>query len=539
MKVLLCFALLCAVVVLAKPTEDTQNGLKKKLDEHSPPLSLKIENESASDHALRVERSEQKLTSVKSTIDGETPKTMSNGLNTNLLENEKSRHSILTSFGPKPQVYPSASIISSSYSAPSIPYVQSLVSYPSSAIVSNGAVSSNGLLHTTYGLGSPLASGPIIASGSSYGSSFPAPVIPTTLANHVPHHGGLNIAQQIIHKPVITELQEVIHKPVITEVEEIINKPVVQEVQQVIHKPLYTEHIGLSPSYHGYQQHIHKHPVYQQSVQPTVHHPIAHGNTIHLADQYEHAVTTTTTTEYCAPGTLGWTSNSGYNLGLDYGSGFVSGYGAGIPYAPISGALSNVASYSLPAAASVGYTQFSPLSYGYSTPASVGYSTSAPASIGYTHVSPLSYSYSSPASISYAAPASVAYTSLPAITSPSYAVSSVNYLKPTSTCRTGNEEGCKNIEEKSSEDNVKGKSDDEITFDTIQPYQQQPNESQLLNRNSEDTKIDLDALSKNIQNNEGMMKKFRKLLAENNMSDSQTDKKQDKQIQMVAPSVSD
>lgn len=158
--------------------------------------------------------------------------------------------------------------------------------------------------------GSSESPGAVVPSSSSYGvvaeepceyqagqngspgqyGSLLSSVIPTSLAGYIPNRGKINVVKQIIHKPFITEFQEIVHKPVVTEMQEIVNKPVVSEVEQIVHRPLYIEHIGLGPTYHGYQKHIVKKPMYEKPNKNYVHKPAIHAGTIHLADEYEHAV---------------------------------------------------------------------------------------------------------------------------------------------------------------------------------------------------------------------------------------------------------
>lgn len=154
---------------------------------------------------------------------------------------------------------------------------------------SHGSSSSSSSSETPGTVSSSYGAGEEPCEYGQYGSILNS-VIPTSLAGYAPHHGGISVVKQIIHKPYITEFQDVVHKPVITEMQEILNRPVISEVEQIVHRPMYIEHIGLGPTHHEYQKHIIKKPVYQKPIRKYVHKPAVHAGTVHLADEYEHAV---------------------------------------------------------------------------------------------------------------------------------------------------------------------------------------------------------------------------------------------------------
>lgn len=332
--------------------------------------------------------------------------------------------------------------------------------------------------------------------------SIHASVIPTSLSSYIPHHGGVNIVKQIIHKPIITELQEVIHKPIIYEEQEIVNKPVISEVQQVIHKPLYVEHIGLGPSYHGYQKHTVKQPVYQKPNQHIVHQPISQAGTVHLADEYEHAVSTTTTTHgVCEPGTGSLYGLTGSKLGVLQ------------PSALYKALTPNVANYGPSVSAS-----YSPLAH-ISTPYSTG--------------------YLNPASLS----------------SQGYNLGNT-YGQQTALFRSNYEETNKHTGGKS-----QPKSSEQVTYDDVQPYKQSQNDDQQTNdpfqqqfigfeqqlgRHSEDPrqiKIDVDAITDKIKKNPDMMKQLFQIISESmdvsNQKALTNQKIQDKYSRTLPPLKSD
>lgn len=325
----------------------------------------------------------------------------------------------------------------------------------------------------------------------TYGSHQPL-VIPSSYSHYNPQHDHINIAKQIIHKPVITELQEVIHKPVISEVQEIVNKPVISEVQKVIHKPLYVEHIGLGPSYHGYQKHIVKQPIFHKPAQHFVHRPIAHAGTVHLADEYEHGVGSISATSinhgFCPPGT-------------DSSYGFTGSFSPGIFKSSV---MPSISSYGSSVYSSAGFTPVSsPFSHGPITPvsSSIGYSSSALADYSSSPYSGYSQGLNS----------------------------EIPYGQPTGFLRTSNEESYKNAERKS-----QAKAAEQIMYDEFQLNDQQVNDNQQMydkqiqqqfleyqpqiGRNSEDSQqakvIDVDTISEKIKENPEFMKQLTQIIAE-------------------------
>lgn len=368
----------------------------------------------------------------------------------------------------------------------------------------SGSYGSSGLISPSYTSGL-YGSGSESCGQSEYGSLI-ASVIPTSLAGTVPHRGGVNIAQQIIHKPIITELQEVIHKPVITEVQEIVNKPIVSEVQQIIHKPLYTEHIGLGPSYHGYQKHIVKQPFYQKPTANLVHQPMTHTGTINLADEYDHAVTTTTTTHSVCPPELSYPyglNRASFPTAMTYGQG-IDTLQSGAMYGSAAMPTSQVASYGLgyPYGLSTGYSPIVPGSNPY------GYMTVPSAQTFYRNAAPALTAYSNPTPISY---------------------STQPLNEETSVLNNSNGVLYRNNEEKS-----QLKAAEQITYDELQPYKPQLNDNQyyddqfqsqfsgfqqqqLLGRNNEEPKkikIDVDAIASEIEKNPEMKKQLLKIITE-------------------------
>jgi len=325
----------------------------------------------------------------------------------------------------------------------------------------------NGLGSKSYGLS---------GLSESFSSSLPVD-IPTSYSDADSCHNGINVAQQIIHKPIITELQEVIHKPIITEVQEVVNKPVISEVQQVVHKPLYTEHIDLGPSYHGYQKHIVKKPVYNKPTTNFLHQPMAHTGTVHLADEYEHAVNTPTTIQNVCPTGVG--SSCG-PTDMPFQT----------PYVPEIGSMHQNAQY--------GSAYSMPNEQGWPP---LGISTSVPGAQSLSkQVGPASFDYSSIPSYRY-------------------------IIKPRTQqmvrFNIGDEESYKNIDETS-----QPKEAEQITYDEFQSYKQQPNNSQQFNdnqfqqqqgRNIEDykkIKMDVDAIDKQLKKNPEMKKQLIKLITE-------------------------
>jgi len=351
-------------------------------------------------------------------------------------------------------------------------------SYPSSLY---------GLESSSFGLSGP---------SESFSSSLPVD-IPTSYSSAAPYRDEINVAQQIIHKPIITQLQEVIHKPIITDVQEVVNKPIMSEIQQIIHKPLYTEHIDLGPSYHGYQKHIVKQPIYHKPTTNFVHQPMAHTGTIHLADEYEHAVNTPTTTQNVCPTGIG--SSYGF-IGVPFQAAYGSEMGGihqNAQYGPVY-SVPNVASYEPRCLSSI------------STPLPVGQS-----------------------SPQYAVLASVDYSSTP------YRYIIGSGKQQIARFNPGDEESHKNIDETSQPNAA-----EQITYDEFQSYTQQPNDNQQFNdnqiqrqqgKNSEDhkqIKMDVDAIAKQLEKNPEMRKQLIKIITES-IGDQMTqdEKKQDKTIQ--------
>jgi len=356
--------------------------------------------------------------------------------------------------------------------------------------------------------------------------------MPISYSNAIPCQGG--IAQQIIHKPVVTELQEVIHKPIITEVQEIVNKPIISEVQQVIHKPLFTEHIGLGPSYHGYQKHVVNQPIYHKPTKHFVRQPASHAATIHLADQYEQHVSNGHS--FCEPG-----AGSPYGF---TGSSYPT-YGPGINVAQPSGQYKSAGSR--PSIASY--------ESGISTPDSPSYSLlRGSTSYRYPSMSSASdsYRYATPGSIGYPTPtSSFSYSSLP----PYNELGSISYRKPygqqIDTFNTGN-----NGPYRSSEESSRLKAAEQIMYDKFLPYTQQINGNQQYydnqfqqqlsgfqqqkGRSNEDPKqikMDVDAIAKQIEKNPEMRKQLIKIITESiYVSDQMTQsnkKQQDTKMQSL------
>ncbi|XP_016663752.1 uncharacterized protein LOC100572289 [Acyrthosiphon pisum] len=525
MKFLLCFYLVCAVAI-AKPMDEA-----KKSGELSTSLSTKNETV-ISNH--RVERNDkippivqvsselndnnksktdeiqsaddkQRL-SYDSTINQANPSAYSSQLtsihNTDSsypesLDNEQYRsagsaYPSERSFGP----LESPGFVSSSY--PLMSYGLRPGSYP------YGYSGSNGLSGSYYGL------------SGSYGSSEPCgsnSVIPTSYSSSIPCQGG--IAQQIIHKPVVTELQEVIHKPIITEVQEIVNKPVFSEVQQVIHKPLFTEHIGLGPSYHGYQKHIVNKPIYHTPTKHFVRQPMSHAATIHLADEYEQHVSNGHS--ICEPET-------GSSYGFT-GSSFPIPYGPGINVAQLSGQYKSVGLSDAP---------YEPVySSSISIPDSPSYSSlRASTPYGYPSMSsaPGFYKNAAPGSIDYSTPtSSFSYSALPSYNGLGSISRGTPYGQQIATFNTGNNGPYRSVKESS-----QPKAAEQIMYDKFVPYTQQLNDNQQYydnpqfqqqfsgfqqqkGRSNEDPKqikMDVDAIAKQIEKNPEMRKQLIKIITE-------------------------
>lgn len=367
---------------------------------------------------------------------------------------------------------------------------------------SYGYSGSNGLSGSYYGLPGSYGSSELCGSNSA---------IPTSYSNSIPCQGG--IAQQIIHKPVVTELQEVIHKPIITEVQEIVNKPVFSEVQQVIHKPLFTEHIGLGPSYHGYQKHIVNQPIYHTPTKHFVRQPISHAATIHLADEYEQHVSNGHS--ICEPETGSSYGFAGSSFPIIYGSGINVGQPSG-QYKSVGSRLS-VAPYE------------SVYSSGISTPNSPSYSSlrdSTPYRYSSMSSTPDSYKYAASGSTGYSIPtsptSSFSYSSLPSYNE----LGSINRGKPygqqISTFNTGNNGPYRSIKESS-----QPKAAEQIMYDKFLPYTQQLNGNQQYydnpqfqqqrvrsNEDPKQIKMDVDAIAKQIEKNPEMRKQLIKIITE-------------------------
>ncbi|XP_060871035.1 uncharacterized protein LOC132945341 [Metopolophium dirhodum] len=536
MKFLLCFYLVCAVAI-AKPMDEA-----KKSEQLSASLSTK--NETVISNLHRVERNDkispivqvsselndnnksktdetqsaddkQRL-SYDSTINQANPSAYSSQLtsihNTDSSYPESSDNEQYRSVG---SAYPSErsfgplespGLVSSSYPLMSYGLRPGSYGYSGSNGLSGsyGYSGSNGLSGSYYGL------------SGSYGPSEPCgsnSVIPTSHFNSIPCQGG--IAQQIIHKPVVTELQEVIHKPIITEVQEIVNKPVFSEVQQVIHKPLFTEHIGLGPSYHGYQKHIVNQPIYHTPTKHFVRQPMSHAATIHLADEYEQHVSNGHSN--CEPET---SSSYGFT-----GSSFPITYGPGINVAQPSGQYKSVGLSDAP---------YEPVySSGISTSDSPSYSSlRASTPYGYPSMSsaPGSYKNAAHGSIGYSTPtSSFGYSSLPSYNELGSISRGIPYGQQIATFNTGNNGPYRSIKESS-----QPKAAEQIMYDKFMPYTQQLNGNQQYydnpqfqqkfsgfqqqrGRSNEDPKqikMDVDAIAKQIEKNPEMRKQLIKIITE-------------------------
>lgn len=394
-------------------------------------------------------------------------------------------------------------------------------SYGSS--VSNDYLESSGS-PGSYGSSGSLGSYGVLGSLGSYGSSgslgsYGSAAIPTSYSSSIPCHNGINIAQQIIHKPVVTELQEVIHKPIISELQEIVNKPVISEIQQVIHKPLFTEHIGFGPTYHGYQKHIVKQPVYQKPTKHFVHQPMAQGGTINLADEYEHAINNPQ--HIYGPET---SSSCGYS-----GTSCIqqnSQYGPAVP---------------MPSVASYEPVYSSGITNEVSTNFASSVQSSTPCRYATNPSAQTSYRYVAPAPIGY--PTQTLLPSNGYVTVPS----SESYEQRSSILSPANEEPNRNLEEK-----LQPKGAEQIMYDEIVPYklqsnvnqqyhinpiQQQPFESQMMERNSiediKNIKMNVEAIAKQIEKNPELRKELLKIITEHTYVDekiTQANKKQDKTI---------
>lgn len=386
---------------------------------------------------------------------------------------------------------------------------------------SYGYSGSNGLAGSYYGLSGLY--GPSESSGSNS-------AIPTSYSSSIPCQGG--IAQQIIHKPVVTELQEVIHKPIITEVQEIVNKPVISEFQQVIHKPLFTEHIGLGPSYHGYQKHTVNQPIYHKPTKHFVRHPVYHAATIHLADEYE---------QHVSNGNGICESDTGPSSYGFTGSSFPIAYGSGINVAQPGGQYKSVDSRNSVAPYEPVYSS------GLSTPDSSSYSSSRAATpYRYPSISSASdlYRYAAPGSVGYSPPTSTfKYSSLPAYNELGSTNRGTPYEQQIATFNTGNNGPFRSIMESS-----QPKAAEQIIYDKFLPYTQKLNgnqqyydnlqfqrfsgSQQQLGRSSEDPKqikMDVDAIAKQIEKNPEMRRQLIKIITESiYVGDqmTQSDKKQ-------------
>ncbi|XP_026811917.1 uncharacterized protein LOC113553016 [Rhopalosiphum maidis] len=551
MKLLLCFSLVCAVAI-AKPMDEDKkseqlptslstknetvilNHRVERDDKISPIVQVSSEsnenNESKTDEIKTIDDNKPRL-AYDSTINQVNPATYSSQLtsthNTDSsypVNSDNEQYRSVASEYPS-VAYRSYGLGSESYSPLELSGLVSS-SYPLASYGSRpesyGYSGLNGLSGSYYGS---------YGSSEPCGSSLPS-VIPTSYSNAIPCQGG--IAQQIIHKPVVTELQEVIHKPIITEVQEIVNKPIISEVQQVIHKPLFTEHIGLGPSYHGYQKHVVNQPIYNKPTKHFVRQPVSHAATIHLADQYEQHV------------------SNGHNFcDLEAGSpyGFTgssySTYGPRINVAQPSGQYKSAGSR----------PSVAPYESNISTPDSPSYSLlRSSTSYRYPSMSsaPDSYRYAAPGSIGYPTPtSSFSYSSLP----PYNELGSLSYRKPygqqITTFNTGN-----NGPYRSSEESSRLKAAEQIMYDKYLPYTQQINGNQQYydnqfqqqlsgfqqqkGRSNEDPKqikMDVDAIAKQIEKNPEMRKQLIKIITESiYVSDQMTQsnkKQQDTKIQSL------
>ncbi|KAF0757113.1 Uncharacterized protein FWK35_00023472 [Aphis craccivora] len=547
MKFLLCFSLVCAVAI-AKPMDEDKkseqlptslssknesvisNHRVERNDKISPIGQVSSEsnenNESKTDETKTTDDNKPRL-AYDSTINQVNPSAYSSQLtnlhnidSSNPVNSENEQYRSVASEYPS-LAYRSYGLGSESYS----PFELSVSSsYP---------LASYGLRPGSYGYsGANGLSGSYYGLSESYGQSEPCDyslpsVMPTSYSSAIPCQGG--IAQQIIHKPVVTELQEVIHKPIITEVQEIVNKPVISEVQQVIHKPLFTEHIGLGPSYHGYQKHVVNQPIYHKPTKHFIRQPVSHAATIHLADQYEqHASNGHSICE------LGTGSPYGFT-----GSSYPSTYGPRINVAQPSGQYKSVGPR----------PSVAPYESGLFTPNSPSYS-SLRGSTPYRYPSMSSakdlYRYSTPGPIGYSSPtSSLSYSSLPSYNELGPISRGKSYGQHIATFNTGNNGPYRNSEESS-----QLKASEQIIYDKFLPYTQQLNGNQQYNddqfqqlrgRSNEDPKqikMDVDAIAKQIEKNPEMRKQLIKIITEsiyvNDQITAQSNKKQqDKKIQSL------
>ncbi|XP_025209188.1 uncharacterized protein LOC112604383 [Melanaphis sacchari] len=531
MNFLLCFSLVCAVAI-AKPmdedkkseqlptslstkNETVSNYRVESHDKISPIVQVFSEsnenNESKSDE-LKITDDNQPKLAYDSTINQVNPSTYPSQLtsihNTDLsypinTENEQYR-SVASEY---PSVaYKSYGSSSESYSPLGSPGLVSS-SYPLTSYglrpESYGHSGSNGLSGSYYGLSESY--GP----SESCGSSLPS-VMPTSYFNPIPCQGG--IAQQIIHKPVVTELQEVIHKPIITEVQEIVNKPVISEVQQVIHKPLFTEHIGLGPSYHGYQKHVINQPIYHKPTKHFVRQPVSHTATIHLADKYE---------QHVSNGHSICEQETGSPYGFT-GSSYPITYGPGINVAQASGQYKSAASRPSVAPYDTGISTSDSSSYSLlrgSTPYRYPLISSVQDSNRYATSGPIGYS--DPTS-------SFSYSSLPSYNELGSISNGKPYRQQIATFNTG-----KNGPYRSSEESSQLKAAEQIMYDKFVPYTQQLDGNQQYydnqfqqkfsgfrqqrgrsNEDQKQIKMDVDAIAKQIEKNPEMRKQLIKIITE-------------------------
>ncbi|VVC32427.1 Hypothetical protein CINCED_3A004276 [Cinara cedri] len=524
MKFLLCLTLVCTVVI-ADPEPFSSVGVKNETvlnhrfernDIQQFPIvqtsakseEKELRTETKAD--LNTDANDKSRLSYASTISQVNPSTNPPQLTSIHINQNYPARSMSENYGSTYRSYDSLGFPGSVYS-----------SYPSSPSYGLGSSGYSRLYGLSAGL--PDSCGPLISS-----------VIPTSYSNAIPYRGGINIAQQIIHKPIITELQEVIHKPVITEIQEIVNKPVISEVQQIVHKPLYTEHIGLGPSYHGYQKHIVKQPTYENPTKHFVRQPIYHTETIHLADEYENAAVNTNTVipSNCESG-----SSYGTTVESALSAVYAPGLGAMQPGALFAPQISmpNITPYGpIISSASSVPTGYSPL-LSNSKPLYYARVPSAQTLNKYTGQTPIGYS----------TPTSFRYSSLP-----SYGYTSGSSLmrqpneQQTTIFNTNYDESYKNIKEKTQPLNA-----EQLAYDQLVLYKQhlnnynnqqyygnqlhQPSELQQswgrTNEDSTQIKMDVDAIAKQIEENPEMKKLLLKIITERMYVSGQT-KQSNKQL---------
>ncbi|XP_022170641.1 uncharacterized protein LOC111033967 [Myzus persicae] len=544
MKFLLCFALVWAVAI-AKPMDEAKKSEQLSSTKNETVISYhRVERDDKISPIVQAspesnENNESKTDETKSADDKQR---LSYDSTTNQV-NPSAYSSQLTSIHKADSSYPvnsdneqyrsvgSAYPLEGSYGPLESPGLVSS-SYPFMSYGlrpgSYGYSGSNGLSGSNYGLSGSYGSSELWGSNS---------VVPTSYSSSIPCQGG--IAQQVIHKPVVTELQEVIHKPIITEVQEIVNKPVFSEVQQVIHKPLFTEHIGLGPSYHGYQKHIVNQPIYHKPTKHFIRQPMSHAATIHLADEYEQHVSNGHS--ICEP-----------EIGSSYGfmgSSFPNTYGPGVNVPQPSGQYKSVTSRN-------SVIPYEPVySSGISTPDLLNYSklrVSTP-----NRYPPMSsaqdfYKYAAPGSIGYSTPTSpFSYSSLPSYNELGSISRGTPYGQQIATFNTGNNGPYRSIKESS-----QAKAAEQIMYDKFLPYTQQLNGNQQYHDNQQfqqqfsgfpqggrsneepkQIKMDVDAIAKQIEKNPEMRKQLIKIITESIYVGDQMTQSNKKQQDTKMPSL--